>query len=344
MQAAILRRFGAPEVLELAEVETPRAEPGTVLVRVLAAGVNRLEDYVRGGSVVPLAFPHVLGSDASGVVEALGEGVTRFAIGDRVIPVPGFPLDPAEAELRPISAAPSYVIGGIARWGTYAQYVTVPERWLVRDETGLAPELVATLPMTLITAVRAVRSVGGVGAGAHVLLHAGASGTGSMNIQIAKALGARVATTVQGRAQAEFAEKLGPDLVIDVQREDFVAQARAWTGGRGVDVVVDNLGGAVFPRSLDALRTQGVLVAMGFVAGEQVSFHVRSFFFAHKQIRGTLMGDVADLAFGLELVRAGKVAPLLDEALPLAQAAEAHRRLASSRVRGNLVLLPWVAP
>jgi NADPH:quinone reductase len=343
MKAAVLHSFGGPEVLKLQEVPTPEPKPGHVLIKVLAAGVNRLEDYLRGGSVVPLAFPHVLGSDAAGEVAAVGGGVTRFKPGDRVIPLPGYPLDEKDADFTPISAAPSYAVGGILRWGSYAQYMLVPERWVMRDDTGLSPDKVATLPMVLITAVRAVRIVGAVKEGDRVLVHAGASGTGSMNIQIAKALGARVATTVNNAKKVELAERAGADLVIDMGSEDFVAAARRWSGGNGVDVVIDNLGGAIFPRSLDALRPLGTLVAMGFVAGTEVSFHVRNFFFAHKQIKGTLMGDADDLAWGLSLVKEGKVVPLLDTALPLRDAAEAHRRLAANAVRGNLAMLPWAA-
>jgi NADPH:quinone reductase-like Zn-dependent oxidoreductase len=128
-----------------------------------------------------------------------------------------------------------------------------------------------------------------------------------------------------------------------VRRADFVAAVREWTDGRGADVAIDNLGGDVFQQTIDALRPLGVVVAMGFVAGEHATFHVREFFFAHKQIRGTLMGDVADLEAGLGLVADGRVKPLLDRALPLAEAAQAHRLIAANDVRGNLVLLPFAA-
>ncbi len=341
MKAAVIRAFGGPEVFRLEDAPTPTIGPKDVLVKVLAAGVNRLEDYLRTGTVVPLNFPHVLGSDAAGVVEEVGKEVTRFKPGDRVIPMPGYPLDEKDYGFDPMSAAPSYAIGGIVGWGTYAQYVVVPERWAVRDPTKLSPEQVATLPMPLVTGVRAVKVVGGVKPGDHVLVHAGTSGTGSMNVQIAKALGAKVATTVDSDEKGEFASTLGADLVIDVRSTDFVRAAKDWTNGEGVDVVIDNLGGHVFPKSLDALRTLGVLVAMGFVAGVDVTFHVRNFFFAQKQIRGTLMGGVDDLEWGLNLAANGRIRPLLDRAIPLKDAAEAHRLLSAHRVKGNVVLQPW---
>lgn len=339
MKAAVIRAFGGPEVLQYEDVNTPVARPGHVVIRVLASGVNRLEDYLREGSVIPLQFPHILGSDAVGEVAEIGEGVTGFIVGERVIPMPGFPQDPADLA-EPISAAPSYAIGGIVAWGTYAEYLEVPARWLLKDNTGMLPAELATLPMVLVTGVRAVKTVGGVKHGDMVLVHAGASGTGSMNIQIAKALGASVATTVDSTEKGDLARGLGADLVIDVRTEDFVAAVSEWTGGRGADVVIDNLGGDILARSLDATRVGGTVVAMGFVAGVEVKFHIRNFFFSHKRLLGTLMGDVEDFRFGLELVRQGKIQPILDVVLPLSEAAEAHRMLAANEVAGNVVLVP----
>jgi NADPH:quinone reductase len=341
MKAAAFTRFGGPEVLETMDLPTPDPRPGHVLVKVLACGVNRLEHYLREGSVLPsIKMPHVLGSDAAGEVAALGAGVTGFRIGERVLPMPGYPLDPRDDRHSPLSAAPSYAIGGILNWGTYAEYVEVPAQWVLKDDTGLAPEQLATLPMVLVTAVRSVKVVAAVQEGQRVLVQAGASGTGTMNIQVARTLGARVATTVQGEAQARLAKSLGAELVVDVLSRDFVKDVLAWTEGRGVDAAIDNLGGDVLGQSIAATRVGGAIVAMGFVAGVQARFHVRDFFFAHKRLLGTLMGDVADYRWGLEQVKAGRIRPLLDRALPLSQAAEAHRLIASNAVNGNLVLVP----
>ena len=341
MKAAAFRRFGGPEVLEYMDLPTPEPRPGNVVMRVLASGVNRLEHYLREGSVLTdIPLPHVLGSDAAGEIAAVGPGVTQFRAGDRVVPMPGYPLEANDDRYDPLSAAPSYAIGGIVKWGTYAEYVEVPAKWVLRDETGLKPEQLATLPMVLVTAVRSVKVVGGVKPGDRVLVHAGASGTGTMNIQVARALGAHVATTVQGEQQAKLASGLGAELVIDVQSRDFVKDVRDWTDGRGVDVAIDNLGGDILQKSIDATRVSGTIVAMGFVAGVEVRFHIRNFFFTHKRLLGTLMGDVADFRWGLQQIRAGKIRPLLDRALPLAEAAEAHRLIASNAVNGNLVLKP----
>jgi NADPH:quinone reductase-like Zn-dependent oxidoreductase len=342
MKAVVFREYGEPGVLQLENVPVPEVQPGQVLIKILAAGINRLEHYLRNGDYSrSLRLPHVLGSDAAGEVAALGDGVTGFLIGERVIPMPGYPLAEADYDFQPMSAAPSYAVGGVLEWGTYAQYISVPARWVVKDTTGLPPEQVATLPMVLLTAVRAVKTMGEVRPGDRVVILAGASGTGSMAIQVARALGARVAATVKTASKIEFVKKLGAELVIDTSAADFVDPILQWTGGQGAHVAIDNLGGSFTGRSLAAVRRQGIVVALGFVAGLDVGFDVRDFFFSQKQLRGTLMGTTEELAWGLEQVRAGKIRPLLDRVLPLSEAAAAHRLVAASEVAGNLVLNPW---
>ena len=342
MKAAVIHEFGDVNVLKYEDIETPKSKPSHVLIKVLAAGVNRLDHYIREGSIVPeLPFPHILGADAVGEVFELGQGVTELEIGERVIVAPGYPTDEADTDIRPTVTAPSFALPGLHISGTYAQYIEVPARAVVKDETGLSPEEVATLPVVLATAVHAVKGVGGVKAGDKVLIHAGASGSGSMHIQVAKALGADVATTVRDDAKGAFAKAAGADLVINAKTEDVVERVKEWTGGQGADVVIDNLAGDVLAKSIEAAKAQGVVVAFGFAAGPEVSFDIRSLFFAQKQVRGSMASDIEDLEWGLAAVKAGKIKPLLDGALPLSKAAEAHRLIADSEVKGNIVLLPW---
>ncbi len=344
MKAAVIHEFGDVDVLRYEDIATPKPKPGHVLIKVLAAGVNRLDHYLREGSVVPeLPFPHILGADAVGEVFEVGSGVTGFELGERMIAVPGFPLDEAEADTRPTVTAASFALPGMGIWGSYAQYMEVPARAVVKDETGLKPEEVATLPVVLATAVHSVKGVGEVKAGDKVLVHSGASGSGSMLIQVAKALGAEVATTVRDDAKGAFAKQAGAEVVINTRGEDFVERVMEWSGGRGADVVIDNLAGDVLAKSIEAVKAQGVVVAFGFAAGPQVSFDVRSLFFAQKQLKGSMASDVEDLEWGLAQVKAGKIKPLLDRALPLSQAAEAHRLIAANQVSGKIVLLPWAA-
>ena len=342
MKAAVIQGFGAPNVLESAEVPVAEPRPGHLLIKVNAAGLNRFDHYIRQGEIAPeLPWPHILGGDAAGEVAAIGEAVTGFEIGDAVIPVPGYPLDEEEWGIRPAGTAASFTVPGLGRPGTYAQYIEFPAEFTVKDETGLPPELVATLPMVLATAVRSVKTVGGVKPGDTVLVHAGSGGAGSMQLQVAKALGARVATTVRSQEDADFARSLGADLVIDTSTDDFVARVHEWVDGQGVDVVIDSLGGDVLPKSIEAARPLGTIVVYGFAAGTETTLDVRSVFFPQKRLLGSMSSDKEDLEYGLELVVAGHIKPILDRALPLSEAAEAHRLIADNEVTGSVVLLPW---
>ncbi len=342
MKAVVIREFGNADVLKVEEVVTPKPREGHILIKVLAAGINRLDYYLREGSVVPdLPFPHILGIDAAGEVAELGPGTNGFRIGERVIPTPGFPLRQEEYDISPVALAPSFTLLGLGRPGTYAQYLEIPAKWVIKDSTGLGPEEVATLPVVLGSSTRAVKNVGQVKRGDKVLVHAGASGSGSMQIQVAKILEADVATTVRDDAKGEFARKAGADFVINTRRESFVDRIKEWTDGVGADVVIDNLGGDVLRKSIEVVKPLGLVVAYGFAAGPTVSFDIRSLFFQQKKIHGTMASDLDDLAWGLEQVRAGRIKPLLDKALPLTHAGDAHRLIAANEVSGNLVLLPW---
>ncbi len=344
MKASVIHQFGDVDVFRIEEVRTPKPRPGHVLIKILAAKVNRLDHYIRQGAIAPeLPFPHILGADASGEVARVGEGVTGFAVGERVIPLPGYPTDRDEYGVSPAATAASFALQGLHIPGTYAQFIEVPAPFVIKDTTGLTPEEAATLPVALGTSVRAVRVVGEVKAGDTVLVHTGGGGAGSMQIQVAKALGAKVATTIRNPEKAEFARHVGADLVINTREDDFVERVTEWTGGRGVDVVIDNLGGDVLPRSIDAVRPQGVVVVFGFTAGTESTIDVTKLFFPQKKLRGTMASDIEDLTWGLELIRAGRIKPSLDRTLPLTETAESHRLISTNQVTGNIVLLPWAA-
>lgn len=159
MKAAVIHQFGDFDVLKYDDVPTPAPRPGQILIKVLAAGINRLDHYLREGSIVQeLPFPHILGIDAAGEVAELGKGVTGFAVGERVIPVPGFPLKEDEYHIRPAGTAPSFTLVGLGIPGTYAQHIEIPAQWVIKDDTGLKPEEIATLPVVLGSSVRGQRA------------------------------------------------------------------------------------------------------------------------------------------------------------------------------------------
>ncbi len=344
MKAAIIREFGDPTVFTIEEVDTPTPRPGHVLVKILAAGVNRFDHYIREGSVVPdLQFPHILGTDAAGEIAEVGPGVDTLRVGDRVVPMTGYPDDPDDADIHPNSAAPSFGVSGLSRPGSYAQYQEVPARWVVKDETGLPAEQVAALPVAALTAVRAVKVVGEAKPGDHVLVTAGSSGAGSFTVQVAKALGAKVAATTRSDDKVDALRDLGADLVINTTEKSLTDQIQSWTDGKGVDVAVDFVAGQQFSQVLDATRPQGIVVPVGFMGGTEVTFDIRNFFFGQKQLRGALAGDIEDLRWALEQVKAGRLRPTLDRTLPLQDVAEAHRLVAGNQLTGSVSLLPWAA-
>lgn len=141
-------------------------------------------------------------------------------------------------------------------------------------------------------------------------------GLPARRIKVAKALGAQVVTTVRNDAKAELAKSLGADLLINTRNEDLVARVMKWTDGRGVDIAIDNVGGDVLPKSIDAVKATGVVVAFGFTAGTEVTFDNQNFFFSQKQLRGSMASDIEDLRWGLEQIRQGKIKPVLDRTLP----------------------------
>lgn len=342
MKAVVFDRFGGPEVLSYREVETPLPRRGHVLVRVAAAGLNAYDAYLRRGYFpYQLPFPHVLGADVVGEIAAVGEGVAHWRAGDPVIVAPGFPADPADAEVRPENWAPSYAVTGTLQWGGYAQYMEAPTRWVLRNDTGLPPAEAATLPLVVVTAVHAVKTLAGVGKGDRVLVQAGASGSGAMAIQVAKSLGAEVMTTVSTGEKADLARAAGADEVVFYRREDFAGRALAWTGGRGVDAVIDNIGAATFEGNLKAVRHHGRVVLFGMIGGDVGKLPITPFFYRQLQLFGCFMGSSAELQWGLDAVKRGDLRPIPYRTLPLREAAAAHQLLEEHAVSGKLVLLPW---
>ncbi|MEU9085428.1 NADP-dependent oxidoreductase [Streptomyces sp. NPDC048357] len=306
MRAIGQDEFGGPEVLRVVEVERPSPGPAEVLVRVHAAGVNPTDSWHRATGGLAGAVIR-LGWDVSGVVEAVGLGVTTLAPGDEVFGMPRHPL-PA---------------------GTYAEYVTSPARHLVRKPAALTHEQAAALPLAGLTAWQALVDTADVRPGQRVLIHAAAGGVGHLAVQIAKARGAHVIGTARA-AKHEFLRSLGADELVDYTEADFE------TAVEPVDVVVDAIGGAYGPRSLRVLRPGGVLVALASPAEARLADTARPL-----GLRAAFMAVEADQAGMREiaaLAGAGLLRPALDTVLPLADAAKAHELADSRRTTGKIVL------
>lgn len=342
MKAVLIHEFGDTGVLKYGDAPDPTPKPDHAIVKVLACGINRYDLFLRmGGIQKPTPLPHVMGADIAGEVVSIEGDPCGLSPGDRVIVAPGFPTNPDEWDYAPINLAPSYTVTGTSLWGGYAQYVQVPTRFLVPDRTGLSPERAACLPLVTVTAVHAVRTLGEVKAADRVLIQAGASGSGSMCIQMARYLGAHVATTVGDPDKFDVCGACGADLVINHRTESFRKRVLEWTRGAGVDVVIDNVGGGVFADNLAVLKPGGILVNFGLVGGVKDEINFAALIFKQHQIRGSMMGTTDELRDGIDLIERGALKPILDRTFALSDAAQAHAYIESRKVRGNVVLLPW---
>jgi NADPH:quinone reductase len=343
MKALLIRSFGGPEVLSYEDMDRPRAAPDHVVVKVAAAGVNYYDILIRSGIISrDIALPHIGGSDVVGEIAEVGDGVSDWREGDKVIVSPGYPTKPEERGHAPENEAPSYFPTGTFERGGFAQFMLVHQRWLLRDDTGLPPEELATMPLVLATAVHAVKTLGQVTPGSRILVQAGASGSGSMAIQVAKAMGAQVITTVSTAAKADVARRMGADEIVFYKDSDVANAVLEWTGGAGVDAVIDPVGGDTLADSLNSLKPRGIIVNFGLTGGAKATIpHLYPFFRNERRLVGSWMGSMEELRFGLDLVRQGQIKAALDKTLPLSQGAEAQRQLSAAQVAGKIALLPW---
>jgi NADPH:quinone reductase-like Zn-dependent oxidoreductase len=341
MKAALIREFGPPEVFRYEDLDQPEAGPGELVIKVAACGINRYDLYLRMGAVfTDISFPHVMGADVAGTVAAIGRDVPGWQEGDTAIVAPGYPIDPADWGVLPENQAPSFEVTGTHTWGGNAEYIRAPAQFVVKDKTGIPAEQVAAMPLVLMTAVHAVETLGEVREGSRVLVQAGASGSGNACVQVARALGARVAATVGSREKFETAGTAGAELVINYREQSFADEILDWTNGVGADVVIDNLGASVFEDNLRALRLGGIFVNFGLVGGIQGKINFRDLFFRQHQLRGSFMGSMNEFQRGLALLAEGKVKAFVDRTYPMADVAEAHRYIDSRAVRGKVVLIP----
>lgn len=328
MKAMVIETFGGPDVFVEREVPTPEPEEGQVRIRVLASSVNPIETKIRSGLVkTGPAMPAILNGDVAGVVDKVGPGVTAFAAGDEVFGC----------------------AGGVSRWqGALADYMIADARLLAKRTPAMSLPLdeCAALPLVFLTAWSALVDRGGIQAGEHVLIHAGTGGVGHVAIQIAKAMGARVATTVSTEEKAKVARDLGADDIILYREESVEDYRRRLTDGRGFSLVFDTVGGANIDRSMEAAAICGRLCCINtrsthdltMMHAKSLTMHVT--FRSLPLLHGIGMDDQPRLMRVLsDMLERGDVRPLLDEKrYAFRQIGEAHRRLESGQAVGKILL------
>ena len=329
MKAIQMRTTGGPEVLQ--PVDLPRPEiggPQDILVRLEAAGVNPVDTKVRSrGPMLPEGLPAVLGCDGAGVVEAVGGAVTRFRPGDEIW----------------------FCWGGLGGpVGTYAEYVRIDSRVVQPKPQGIGFGEAAAAPLVLLTAWESLYDRARLSEGQRVLIHGGAGGVGHVAIQLARAAGARVCTTVSTPEKAEFARALGAERCVNYREEDLVESVMEWSEGRGVEVALDTVGPEVFRRTIPAMAPYGDLVTI-LNPGPDLDLNearVRNLRIGLELMLTPMLRDLPEardhqgeiLRRCAEMIDRGDLRIHVSRTFALEQAPEAHRLIETGHVTGKVVL------
>ncbi len=314
---------GGPEVLLPETRSVPQPGRDEILIKVAAAGVNRPDVAQRSGSYPPPPGASDLpGLEVAGTVVALGDGASKHKIGDKVM---------------------SLVAGG-----GYAPYVIAPDAQAMAIPTALSMIEAGATPETLMTVWHNVFERGALKPGETLLVHGGSSGIGTMAIQLAKALGSRVIVTVGSQEKADACLRLGADRAINYKTEDFVAEVKSFTGGHGVEVVLDMVAGDYIERNYDAAAVEGRIVQIAVLGGAKATVNFAKLMMKRLHHTGSTLrprsaADKAAMVEAIEakvlpLFRDGRVKPLIDSTFPLQKAADAHRRMETSEHIGKIVL------
>jgi len=323
VHAITLPSYGGPEVLNWAEVPDPAPGAGEVLVEVAATAVNRADILQRQGNYPPPpGAPPYPGLEASGRVAALGDGVTGWHVGDEVC--------------------------ALLAGGGYAERVAVPAGQLLPVPRGLSLVEAAALPEAACTVWSNLMMAARLQPGETLLVHGGAGGIGTMAIQLGARVGARVLCTSGADRKRRRCLELGAEVAIDYRNEDFVARVRELTGGRGVDVILDNMGGGCLARNVDALAAGGRLMVIGLQGGRKGELDLGTLmgkraWIASISLRPRPLPEKAEIVAAVQAnlwpaFEAGEIRPVIDRVLPIQQAAEAHRLIEAGEHVGKIVL------
>ena len=340
MKAAVIHEHGGPEVLRLQDVADPTPGPAEVLVRVRACALNHLDVWNRKGLAGRSpTFPHILGNDIAGELEALGSPVAGLEPGQRVMLSPGTSCGRCRMCLAgEDNSCRQYRVLGLQVPGGYAQRVVCPAANVIPLPSAFSFEEAAAFPLVFLTAWRMLVTRAEVRLGEDVLVWAAGSGVGMAAVQIAKVFGARVIATAGTEAKLEQARFLGADDVINHRTADVVAEVRRLTGKKGVDVVIEHVGEATWERSILSLAHRGRLVTCGATTGPRGMTELRHLFSKQLSLMGTYMGSKAELLQAADLFFARRLRTVVHAVLPLAEARHAHEIMEASEHFGKIVL------
>jgi NADPH:quinone reductase-like Zn-dependent oxidoreductase len=342
MRAAVFHENGGPEVIRVEDVPRPDPGPGEVRLRVRAAALNHLDLWVRRGLPIETTMPHIGGSDIAGEVESVGPGVDAALVGTRVVVDPSLGYDFYDGTDRgaALRDAPLRLIGEHTDGG-FADFVVVPEANLLQLPDSVSFEAAAAASLAAVTAWRATLVRGGLQPGESVLVTGGSGGVATLAVQYAARAGARVHAVTSGAANVERLRALGAHHVYDRTSDAPWARAvKGDTGGRGVDLVVDSVGEAIWDSMMRCLAVGGRLVSYGATAGPVATLDLRHVFWKQLTVMGSTMGTPAEYRRAMGLVFAGDVAAPVHAVLGLDEVRRGHELLEAGGVFGKIVIVP----
>jgi NADPH:quinone reductase-like Zn-dependent oxidoreductase len=342
VKAAYFQEHGGSDKILYGDYLDPVPARGDVVVRVRACALNQVDMLLLDGRFPPPeGLPHVNGCEVAGTVETLGPDVKGLETGQRVIVFPGFSCGSCEfclAGERTVCLRYGYL--GAHKDGGYAELVRVPAANCLPLAPALGYEAAAALPLAFLTSWHALIAKAGLRPGQTVLVQAAGSGVGSAAIQIARLCGARVITTVGSDDKIEFARALGAERVVNYRTQDFVEEAKKWTNKRGVDVVVEHIGGDTLERSTYALTRLGTLLSIGSHDTHWGRLDLRHVYSKNLRIVGTNLGSITELRTLLDYVVDGRLRPVVDQAFPLKDARAAVQHVLDRKNKGKVLLVP----
>lgn len=340
MKAVVFHEHGGPEKLKYEDRPEPQIKPDEVLVRVKACALNHLDIWIRQGiPAYQIPLPHISGCDVAGQIERVGSQVWGVKVGQKVFVSPGLNCGNCdECKVGHDNLCPSFGVFGAKTDGGYAEFVAVPGTNVIAIPGSLTFDQAAAFPLVSVTAWHMVVTLGWLRHGETALIMGAGSGVGSMAIQIAKYIGAKVITTVGSEDKVKRALVIGADEVINHATDDVAKRVFELTGGQGVDVVIEHIGPQVWDQCLKSLAKGGRLVTCGATTGPKAEIDLRSLYSRSLTLKGSYMGTKAELLEAAKLVGAGKLTPVIDRVYPLQDARAAQEQMISRKFFGKLIL------
>jgi NADPH:quinone reductase-like Zn-dependent oxidoreductase len=340
MKAVRIHQHGSIDVLKYEDIPIPDINQNQCLVKIKAAALNHLDIWVRKG-IPGVPLPMIMGSDGAGTVEQVGQGVSDFSRGDRVLIQPLTYCGKCRwCKQSKENYCEQWGIFGENQDGTQCEYMAIEAAHLRIIPDGMSFEEAAAFPLVAETAYTMLIDRANIQKGETVFVWGASSGVGSMAIQIAKAMGCKVITAVGNTKKGDFAKKLGADIIVNYKDDDIIKIVKENTDQKGVDVVVEHVGTKTWEISLRILGKGGRLVTCGATTGSEAKFDIRRLFSKQQSILGSTMGNVKSLDSALEMYKKGVIKPIIDQCFKMSEIQNAHKYLENGNQFGKVIVIP----